>query len=144
MRGFTLIELLIVVSIIGILSGIGVVLINQKQQVARANDAVSRSSIEKIIQGIESYYYAEGSYPTANADGGDPLANNPDLKVYLQSWPTGFVYRYDSATNDFAVIIKENANSYYYKYHSLGAQIVECDGPVDVLTSVTSCNVCKK
>lgn len=132
---------MIVVSVISILSVIGIGLINQRKQIDRANDAVNKSSLEKIIQGIESYYYAEGKYPTANTDGSDPLANNPDLKVYIQSWPTGFYYRYDSATNDFAVIVKENANNYYYKYHSLGAQIVECNnGSDDVWKTVTACN----
>ena len=137
--GFTLIELLLVVSVIGILSGIGVVLVNQGQQKARAKDAVNRSSLEKIIQGTESYYYAEGGYPLANADGSSPLTNNAALKVYIQSWPTGFTYRV--AGNDFAVIVKRNTNGNYYKYYSSGAQILECNGPDDVLTNITACTV---
>ena len=143
MCGFTLIELLLVVSVIGVLSGIGIVLINQGQQKARANDAVNRSSLDKIIQGIESYYYAEGSYPViAGADSGNPLNNaaNAALKVYIQGWPAGFTYIV--VANDFAVMVKRGTNTNYYKYYSSGAQIFECDGTdTEIETKVTACVV---
>ena len=146
-RGFTLIELMIVVSVIGILSGITISLISQGKQKARAEDSVNLANLEKTISAIESYFYSEGNYPVIIADnGGNPLLNgsNTVLKqYYVQSWPVGFMYVYDPATSsDFAVYVKRKSNDNYYKYYSGGNEIHECSGETqNITTDVTACVV---
>lgn len=59
--GFTLIELLLVVAIIGILSSLAVVNLNQAR--AKARDAKRLSDIGQVRKALEVYYYANGEYP---------------------------------------------------------------------------------
>lgn len=60
-RGFTLVELLVVISIIAILSVIGMVVFSGVQKNAR--DARRRGDIEAIAKALEIYHLTTGSYP---------------------------------------------------------------------------------
>lgn len=91
-RGFTLIELLIVVSIIGILTGVTVSVINVTRSQNIAKDAVRASTLEKLVQGLEAYTAAEGTNPLDTNTDGNPLnvgsGSEDVVGIYLSSWPT--------------------------------------------------------
>lgn len=129
---FTLIELMLVVSVIGILSGISISLINRSQQQNRARDAVNLASLTKVVSAIESYYYGEGTYPiiTGATTPGNPFtvpSANTSLDVYLKTWPEGFVYLYDAPSNSFAVYVKRNADANYYKFRTTNEAVSLCE-----------------
>ena len=60
---FTLIELLIVISIIAILSGIAIAVINPTSMHARARDARRLSDISNIMNAVERYGIDTDNYP---------------------------------------------------------------------------------
>lgn len=64
-RGFTLIELLIVISIIGILSGIVLTVINVPKWQARSRDAVRLEELSVLSGALERYYADNNAYPMA-------------------------------------------------------------------------------
>jgi len=66
-QGLTLIELLLVITIIGILSGITVAVINPTRQKNTALDGVKVSNLQNVAAAIEAYYAGEGIYPTNNS-----------------------------------------------------------------------------
>jgi len=73
-KGFTLIELLVVVAIMGLLSAVAVVALNQAR--ARARDARRLSDIKQIQTALELFYLDQFEYPatpTAGEIGGDCL-----------------------------------------------------------------------
>lgn len=55
-KGFTLIELLVVISIIGVLSSVVLVSLNNAK--VRARDAVRKSDLRKISTALETYYHS--------------------------------------------------------------------------------------
>jgi len=61
-RGFTLIELLVVIAIIGLLSSIVLASLNSAR--AKARDVKRLADVRQLIMGIESFYAANGYYPT--------------------------------------------------------------------------------
>jgi prepilin-type N-terminal cleavage/methylation domain-containing protein len=63
-KGFTLIELLVVISIIGILAGILVLVINPTQQQNKARNATIKSTMLKIAYGINAARASNGSIPS--------------------------------------------------------------------------------
>jgi prepilin-type N-terminal cleavage/methylation domain-containing protein len=134
--GFTLIELMIVVSVIGVLSGITISILDQGKQKYKAQDAVNLSSLEKAITAIEAYYYSEGDYPVIVAgDNGNPRNNisNTVLKdTYLQTWPEGFIYICNPfcgpPVSQYAVYVQRKASTTIYKYSSFSNEIQECIG----------------
>lgn len=119
--GFTLIELLIVISIIGIFSGIIFNTINVGKQRARATDALKRSTVDKLSEAIASYRMAEGLYPPCTVAGGcNTLTDMGTLSDYVDSWPDPEYYyiRDDtSAVPGFCVYVVLSINSArYYKF----------------------------
>jgi len=64
-KGFTLIELLIVITIIGLLSGVVIAVINPAKQQARAKDGSLRAGVGKMGIAIDAYYSAKGVVPNA-------------------------------------------------------------------------------
>ncbi len=144
-RGFTLIELMIVVSVIGILSGVSISIINRAQQQNRAHDGVNLANLTKVVSAIESYYYGEGSFPISvgATTPGNPLtvpSANVSLNVYISTWPEGFVYKYDAPSNAFAIYVlwKVNADN-CYKYISTNQEIKSCKCDVATTTNVSVC-----
>lgn len=65
-KAFTLIELLIVVSIIGILSGLIIVVINPAKFTGRARDGVRKQDLSIIKAALEQYYAEKNQYPPSS------------------------------------------------------------------------------
>lgn len=65
--GFTLVELLVVISIIAILSVVGLTIFSEAQKAAR--DARRRADIDTISAALELYKTYEGSYPLVSVTG---------------------------------------------------------------------------
>ncbi len=63
-KGFTLIELMVAISIVAILSAIGLTLFTSVQKSAR--DAKRKSDLHAISLALEQYYLANGSYPVTD------------------------------------------------------------------------------
>ena len=60
-RGFTLIELLVVASILVVLAGLG--LVQYKNGVTRSREAVLKTDLFNLRDGIDQYYADKGQYP---------------------------------------------------------------------------------
>jgi len=133
-KGFTLVEMILVVTIIGILSAVLISTINQQAQRKRAQDAVNRSSMEQATQGIESFFAAEGYYPTALD--GSPNLTLARVREYLAVWPAGFVYVVNGAGSQFEVYVLAS-NDNYLKYDSSWGKIKVCTA-----TQVTELGFC--
>ena len=61
-KGFTLIELLVVISIIGVLSSVVMVSLNNARE--RARDAVRKSDLAQLHRALELYYLDYDQYPS--------------------------------------------------------------------------------
>lgn len=64
LRGFTLIELMIAISIIAIISAVGLVTYNQSQKLGR--DAKRKQDLRSIATALELYYQRNSHFPCAN------------------------------------------------------------------------------
>lgn len=90
-RGFTLIELLVTISIIAILSAIGLVAYSAVMRQGR--DSKRQSDLRSIQSALEQYYADQLNYPVA-VTAGSPLSASG--KTYMNTVPTGtpaYVYR---------------------------------------------------
>jgi general secretion pathway protein G len=65
-RGFTLIELLVVMSLLVILASLA--LVQYRQSVVRAREAVLKDDLFKMRDAIDQYYADKNEYPPALAD----------------------------------------------------------------------------
>lgn len=83
-RGFTLIELLITISIIAILSAIGMVAYSVVLKQGR--DSKRQSDLRSIQSALEQYYADQFYYPQDNIFSGSSLRANG--KTYLNTIPT--------------------------------------------------------
>ena len=127
-NGFTIIELLIVVSVLGVLSGVVISAVNQKAQKQRAQDAVGRGRLEQLAQGLESYNATEGKYPTQTGTAPTSVpdyAANPHLTDYIVTWPSGYTYVVSADQTAMAVYF-QTATGSYLKYSSSFAKIKVC------------------
>lgn len=133
--GFTLVELLLVVSIISILSGIVISIVNSDRQKKIAQDAIKKATLDKLITGVQSYYVIEGKYPLDESGDGNPLNDSGAgiddslVGVYISVWPDNDTDSYEYKTNGsiFQVYIVESINSAnYFKYSSDWDTIKEC------------------
>jgi len=84
-RGFTLIELLITISIIAILSAIGLVAYSSVAKQGR--DSKRQSDLRSIQSALEQYNSDLGSYPAALPAVGIPLKSPDNTKTYLNQMP---------------------------------------------------------
>lgn len=123
--GFTLIELLLVISLIGILAGITLSVINPTKQRQLAEDGVRRSNVEKLVQSVEAFCEGEGACPAAAdwADSASVLRT-----VYIKAFPTDASYTYlVSIPSDFEIRVPLSTNSArYLRYNSVWGKIDEC------------------
>lgn len=74
-KGFTLIELMVVISIIAILSVIGMVVFSNVQNRARAAQTVGFA--QDLKTGVDQYFYTMGFYPPDTGRGKDPGLAQP-------------------------------------------------------------------
>jgi prepilin-type N-terminal cleavage/methylation domain-containing protein len=146
-KGFTLIELLIVVSILGILAGLTINVINPTRQRNVAEDGVRRANMEKVAQSLESFVAGEGRPPTS----AEKADLNSTFWKYIKTWPAGrdgatFTYApYPVATppTKFQVYVyKTGSTTAYIVYNSDWGKIMECTA-IPTLgvgdTATTSC-----
>ncbi len=114
--GFTLIELLVVISIIGILSTLAVVSLNNAR--LKARDAKRVSDIKQVQTALELYLSDVNGYPAGNnvtlgAGAGSTISKSGGLaatasgtlymgKVPANPLPGGQDYKYTSYTNSSA------------------------------------------
>lgn len=93
-KGFTLIELLVVISIIAILSVVGITVFTGVQKGVR--DAGRKEDIHAIQLAIEQYYNSNGRLPG--------WASCPNSPTWL-NWSTCQNGDWDQATNDIAYLL---------------------------------------
>lgn len=111
--GFTLVELLIVITIIGILSSIGLNSFTGSQKKSR--DAQRKTNVKQLADTLETYFNDQGEYPADDANGrmmacgaaakevcawGVPMKNATTGTIYMVKLPNdpllGFTYYYDA------------------------------------------------
>ncbi len=143
-NGFTLIELLIVVSVIGVLSGILLNVINIEKTRGKARDGVRLATMSKLVQALEAYAIAESGYPTVAQV--TNLGPTTTLGKYIKEWPAGtpsnsydYLYRavlVAGVPTDFYLLVKsDRATNSCFKYFSdtsatstNGSKILYCTG----------------
>ena len=120
-QAFTLIELLVVVSVIGILSGIVLNIINVQRQRDIANDSVSRANLEKASQGLEAYYLVKGTYPAT--------LDTECVSDFIKIIPDGLTYSVNAeGTQALMQILMLSQENTYLKYLTEAGKIQECGG----------------
>lgn len=99
-KGFTLVELMVVISIIAILSTIGLTVYTQTQKAAR--DSKKKGDIQEIRKALEQFYAATSSYPTTI---GPSNIDNPTYfpEGNVPKDPAGNSYSYSQGTCSGAV-----------------------------------------
>lgn len=84
--GFTLVEIIIIITVIGILSTIGVVTYNGAQAKSRDSQREARATL--IANSLEKYYEDNGEYPSCSAFADNPSGFLTDLKPEVFQTPT--------------------------------------------------------
>jgi len=138
-NGFTLIELLVVISVLIILVGVTLSIINPKKQRQKAEDGIRQANLEKLATAIESYSNANGLYPTAAemADtNGDDKPDGAEMQVFISTLPNdqptaGTTYLYSVSADQasfVAYVAKASDSSACFRYHSACSKIQERSG----------------
>lgn len=83
--GFTLIEILVTISIIGLLTMIGVT--NFRVATQRARDGRRQADLEQIRAALELYRADENTYPV-DISSGTIVGSAPDNNIYMETVPT--------------------------------------------------------
>jgi general secretion pathway protein G len=106
--GFSLVEIMIVIVIMGLLAG--VVSINVRSYINKAKQNTARQEIATIVHALETFYAANGRYPT-NDEGiailtqPSPKWPDPPLKtVPLDPWGRAYQYNSPGAGSPYEVI----------------------------------------
>jgi type II secretory pathway pseudopilin PulG len=134
-RGFTLVELLLAISVPCFIARVLLAVFAGDIQNDRAADAVRRANIEQVVDGLETHFAVEGSYPDAPGDA--------SLEIYITAWPDdqpeGAVYSYAVESNNmnFGVVVITSQDDLAYKYRSEWGEIREC---ADLDPDNTDCN----
>lgn len=120
--GFTLIEVLVVVALVALLTALVVAVLNIEGIRTKSSDAVKRSNLTQLVDGIELYYVANRKYPLCDpafyASGCNETPSNAGLifaylSPYVKNWPgADFVYRSTSSGNDFIVSVPLSSGGY--------------------------------
>jgi len=105
-KGFTIIELMIVISIIGILSGLILTVIDPEKQRARARDGVRQKDLGIIATALEQYYADNNSYPTTSSIAtleSTYLENSNYLQIFPHDPKSGYAYCYTGSGQIFTL-----------------------------------------
>ena len=94
-HGFTLIEILVVITIISVLSGVGIFSYTNAQKAAR--DAKRRADLHSLRIALESYYAANGTYPVVASWSGEPSAYGSHTTDYVPGLAPNYI---DKLPND--------------------------------------------
>jgi prepilin-type N-terminal cleavage/methylation domain-containing protein len=119
-RAFTLIELLIVVSLIGILTGLVISVVDSQGLRARARDGQRASDLKKIQIALELYFADFRNYPTSawnniDCSGAGDVLCTAIQGVYLDDFPV------DPSNNVTTATPCANTGGYRYNYRSDGS-----------------------
>lgn len=112
-NGFTLIELLITISIIAILTAIG--LVSYSAVAKQGRDSKRQADLRSIQSALEQYRADQGSYPVGIPNPGNPLRSPDGTKTYLNQWPQEPLgspqYGYNLVSTSYCLYAKlENSN----------------------------------
>lgn len=149
--GFTLIELLVTITIIAILSAIGLVIFSTVMRQGR--DSKRMSDLRSIQSALEQYYSDQGFYPSRSifridlqngaaftSSRGNPSPPSP-VKIYMNSLPqdpTGsLIYIYDTFTSDGNLSCANDAPVRYCVSYCLYAHLE--NQPTSLPTPPTYC-----
>lgn len=142
-NGVTIIELLLVISMIGILIGITVGIINPQRQRDVAEDGVLNANMVKVCAAIEAYYQGEGEMYPAEGDNNNPLhasaATSSIAAVYIKEWPLGFVYNTNMSQDEFSVHVQQSGTTNFFKCNSTWKNVREC-GPTTDPEDIADCD----
>lgn len=119
-QGFTLVELLVVITIIGILAGLVLSILNGPLYRNKAEDSVRQATLNNLVTGVSSFVASRGTFPIDTNNDGNPLNDNTGLEVYVNNWPLDALYQYKSYPNDVLCISVPMATdpSKYFKFVS--------------------------
>lgn len=112
-KGFTLVELLVVISIIAILSVIGITVFSSAQKSGR--DAKRRMDLKAIAQALEQYKMVNGAYPYNGGVGWVHSTAGSNWMPDLNSFFTGGSVPQDPVNNG---AFFDNTAHYGYSYYT--------------------------
>jgi prepilin-type N-terminal cleavage/methylation domain-containing protein len=133
--GFTLVELLVVISLLGILTGVTLSIINPKKQRQAAEDSVRQSNLEKYALGIEAYANVNAGYPVTLAfDAATKIPVDAEVANFISkvpkdepTSPLDYTYSGSADGSAFGVyVVKASDAAACYKYTSTWGRIKEC------------------
>lgn len=114
-KGFTLIELLVVITILGILSAIGLEYFISAQ--ARGRDAKRKSDLGQISAALELYYSDYGKYPLSS---GGQIEGCPSTGPTACVWANSSKFT-DGKTVYIMTLPKDPSSGRSYYYQALSA-----------------------
>lgn len=109
--GFTLVELLVVITILGVLSTIGLVAFSSAQ--IRSRDTQRKSNLKQVASALELYFSDYGAYPLSNTG---RIVSCP-APAGVCTW--GSSEFSDSKTLYFKTLPKDPASNYKYYYRTV-------------------------
>ena len=112
-KGFTLIELLVVVAIIGLLSTLSIVALNNAR--ARSRDARRVADVKQVQTALELYYNDNGSYPgSVTFDGNTSIGTGTN--TYMAKTPAAPLPADGSCAANYTYTVDDSNRSYTIDY----------------------------